>query len=220
MRSLYLLLAGYLLILFSACTTLYVPSNNHTHLMTEKGEIHLAAAGGAHGFSLLGGYAITDQYGIVAAISGRETESNNGNITETHEYAEIGFNYFGFEAGPARGEITVGFGGGSGERGNSRGDYIKPYFQFNTAVTSRLFDTGVSLRTAYVGFTELEVDNDRPRDSSIFFEPAFFARMGYRNVKLESQLGFAYPLSDSGEFAFGYEPIRMSVGVKVHFNTR
>lgn len=189
-------------------------------MMAEKGEIHLAASGGAHGFGLQAGYAVTDRIGIVGGVSGRETENSDGEITETHEYAEIGINYFGFEAGPTKGEITAGFGGGSGERGDSRGDYIKPYLQFNTAVTSRMFDTGVSLRTAYVSFTELEVSNDRPGKSSVFFEPAVFVRMGYRNVKLESQLGLAYPLSDSGEFAFGYEPVRMSLGLKFHFNTR
>lgn len=188
--------------------------------MTEKGEVHLAAAAGAHGFGLQAGYAITDRIGIVGGASGRETENSDGEITETHEFAEIGLNYFGFKAGPARGEITVGFGGGSGESGSAHGEYIKPYLQFNTAVTSQMFDTGVSLRTAYVRFTELEVSNNRPRESSLFFEPAVFVRMGYRNIKLESQLGVAYPLADASDIAFGYEALRMSLGLKFHFNTR
>lgn len=205
---------------FTGCTTLYVPSPNQTHMMKEQGEIHFNLNGGAHGGNLQAAYALTDQYGIVASISGRKSDGNNGSVDEEHNYGEIGINYFGFGTDRVSGEFTTGLGFGEGERGTSSGEYIKPFIQMNAAFTSGMFDTGVSLRTAYVSFTELNVTNDRPGDSSVFFEPAVFARMGFRNIKLESQLGIAYPLSDSGQFAFGYEPIRMSVGLKFLFNTR
>lgn len=218
MRISTFLLPIFVIFIFTGCTTLYVPSTNQTHMMQNKGEIHLAGNVGANGLNLQGGYAFTDRYGVVASVSGRSSDGSNDTAVEDHTYVEAGINYFGFGEGNFSGELTAGFGFGTGERENARGEFTKPFIQVNGAFTSGNFDTGLSLRTAYLSFSELVVQNDRPGDSSVFFEPALFVRLGFERVKLESQLGLAYPLSDSGNFAFGYEPIRMSVGLKFVFN--
>ncbi len=219
MRIPTLLLSIFAIFLFSGCTTLYVPTTNQTHMMQNKGEIHLAGNIGASGADLQGGYAFTDNLGVVALISGRSSDGNNSSVEEEHTYAEAGINYFGFGEDNIRGEITAGFGIGSAESRNERGELVKPFIQINGAYTSGVLDTGISMRTAYVSFTELEVNNDRLRDSALFFEPAVFTRLGYHRVKLESQFGIAFPLYNSDEFAFAFEALRMSVGLKFVFNS-
>jgi hypothetical protein len=220
MRTVTLIFALLGITVFAGCTTLYVPSNNQTPLMKEQGEIHLAGALGANGIGVQAGYAITNNLGIIGGISGRTTEDEEGEMTENHGYGEIGLNYFGFGTENVAGELIGGVGFGSGERGAIQGDYVKPFIQINAGLRTGVFDTGISFRTAYLNFTNLENDAGSGEVSSaLFFEPAAFARLGFRHVMFESQLGLAWPMRDASDLAFGYDPMRFSIGVKLLFNT-
>ncbi len=220
MRTVTLTFALLGFVVFAGCTTLYVPSNNQTPLMKQQGEIHLNGAVGANGAGLQAGYAITNNLGIVGGFSGRTTEDEDGERNESHGYEEIGINYFGFGAENVAGELIGGLGFGSGERRAIQGDYVKPYIQINAGLQTEVFDTGISFRTAYLNFTNLDADaSSGTVESGLFFEPAALARLGYRNVMLESQLGFAWPMRDASDLAFEYEPLRLSIGVKLLFNT-
>lgn len=220
MRTVTLIFALLGITVFGGCTTLYVPANNQTPLMKEQGEIHLTGAIGVNGIGVQAGYAMTDNLGIVGAISGRTTEDEERDLTETHGNGEVGLNYFGFGTENVTGELIGGLGFGSGERRGVEGDYVKPFLQVNAGLRTGVFDTGISFRTAYLNFTELDEDASRGDvKSALFFEPAAFARLGFRNVMLESQFGLAWPMRDASDLAFGYDPMRFSIGVKLLFNT-
>jgi hypothetical protein len=220
MRTVTLIFALLGFALFAGCTTLYVPSNNQTPLMKEQGEIHLAGAIGANGAGLQAGYAITNNLGIIGGISGRTTEDEDGDRTESHGYGEIGLNYFGFGTENLAGELIGGLGFGSGESGSIQADYVKPFVQINVGLRTEVFVTGISFRTAYLNFSNLDTEaSSGDVSSALFFEPAAFARLGFRNVMLESQLGLAWPMNDASDLAFGYEPLRFSIGLKLLFNS-
>jgi len=97
---------------------------------------------------------------------------------------EFGVNYFDFGTENVNAELIGGFGFGSGERRNVRGDYTKPFIQINAGLVTDVFDTGISFRTAYVNFHNLENNSGLgDKSASLFFEPAASSRLGFQKYK-------------------------------------
>ncbi len=158
--------------------------------------------------------------GIGAGFSARSAEDSANDRTEEHTYAEIAINYFGFGTTRLKGEMLGGIGFGTGKSNDSRGDFNKPFVQMNTGLMSSHLVAGLSFRAGYVNFTTLELERDGTgsKTSDLFFEPSAFMRMGFNRFMIESQLGIATPMTNADELAFGYEPARFSIGVKVLLN--
>jgi hypothetical protein len=228
-----------ILLICSGCATVYVPNAAHTPLMEEQGEVHVSAHFGSQGGDLQLGYALTDQFGIIAGISGRENTNQDGEETGNHTFGEAGVVWFpdihqrlknefigGIGLGNAKGESSFSFMNPQGEyeKRTAKGDFYRIFVQSNTALTSSVVTTGIATRLAFVNFYNYELTGSqqaiRNRTSALFFEPAAFVRLGFRNVKFESQVGISRPIGDFRNIAFDYEFMRASFGVHFYFNTR
>jgi len=218
--------------LLAGCAPVYIPSAEQTHLLDKKGETSFAAYTGINGVDVQAAYAFSDHFGVQAAGSFGKHEEKTDNDYQSHRYGEAGLQYHhGF--GNGRFELMSGIGFGSGtavdnyeffdspNQIRATGKYHKYYFQPNIGVESGVFEGGVALRLGHVVFTEFETTSDRyaKNRSATFFEPALFARLGWKNIKIEGQLGFSRPLNGDSEVGFDYEPGIFSLGLHLNFDT-
>lgn len=213
--------------MISGCASVYIPSAQHTHLMDKKGELHIAGHGGTNGGDIQGAYAVSDRMGVIAAAS--FGSSDEGDFHE-HSFVEGGATYFRPLGKIGRYEVLAGLGVGSAEaltqydffgpqEIKATGDYTKVFLQNNFGLETGALETGLALRLGQVVFTEFETSSSRYDESEngTFFEPAIFARLGWKNIKLESQVGISKPLQES--VAFDYRLINVSLGLHFWFDT-
>ncbi len=229
--NLLLLFTVPIILLQSACAPVYVPNTRHTPLLDDKGEVHAAVHGGTNGADVQAAIAVSNSVGLVAAGS-FGTNEGSGSLDadyHKHSYGELGLAYFKPFGKIGRFEALGGAGLGTAEAVNqydffgpqevqATGNYRKYFVQGNLGVETGALEAGVALRLAQVVFTEFEASNvtHDQTESGTFFEPAAFARLGWKNIKLESQLGVSGLLQD--EVAFDYETILFSLGIHFQFN--
>jgi len=219
-------------LLLAGCAPVYIPSAQQTHLLDKKGETSFAVYTGINGVDVQAAYAFSDDFGAQAAGSFGKHEEKGNNDYQSHKYGEVGLQYYhGF--GNGRFELMGGFGFGSAtavdnfdffETPNqikATGKYNKYYLQPNIGVESGIFEGGLALRLGHVVFTEFETNSSRytQNKSATFFEPALFARLGWKNIKIEGQLGFSRPLNGDSDVGFDYEPAIFSLGLHLNFDT-
>lgn len=215
----------------SGCASVYIPSAQHTHLMNKKGELHAAAYGGTNGTDIQGAYAISDRMGLVAAASFGSSDEEGDDDYHKHSYIELGATYFRPLGNIGRYEALGGLGAGSSEsvtqynffgpqKVQATGDYTKIFVQNNFGLETGPLETGLALRLSHVVFTEFETSGMTYNESEAgtFFEPAIFARLGWKNVKVETQVGVLGPLQES--VAFDYRVLNISLGLNFWINTQ
>ena len=177
-------------------------------------------------------YAVSDKFGFFGSGSLKSDEASGNSDTDFHEhrYGEMGAIYYRPFGDIGRFEALAGLGFGEAEavdqyevfgpqQVRATGLYNKFFTQANIGLETDPFETGLALRMGQVTFTEFETSNNslQGSESGTFFEPAVFARLGWQNLKLESQLGIAGLLQD--EVAFDYESLFFSVGLHFQLDT-
>jgi len=221
-----------ILVLGSSCAPVYVPNARQTNMMSEKGELHASAQAGTNGGDLQLAYAVSDKFGLFGSGSFKsdKTSGNSDSDFHEHRYGELGAIYYRPFGNIGRFEALAGLGFGEAEavdqyeifgpqQVRATGRYNKFFTQANIGLETDPFETGLALRMGQVTFNEFETSNNslQETESGTFFEPAVFARLGWQNFKLESQLGIAGLLQD--EVAFDYESLFFSVGLHLQLDT-
>ncbi len=216
------------IVILASCAPVYVPNARQTNLMEEQGELHGAAHAGTNGGDIQLAYSMFDHVGIFGSASFKTDELTNDTEEDYHEhrYGELGAIYFHPIGEIGRFEALGGIGLGKAEAVDqydvfgpnevrAEGSYNKVFGQTNIGLETSVVETGLLLRLSQVTFSEFETSGMSlgETESGTFFEPAVFARLGWKNVKVESQLGVARLLQD--EVAFDYEPLFFSIGL--HF---
>lgn len=223
-------MTGIVFMLISACAPVYVPSSQQTHLMNKKGELHLATHGGTNGVDLQGAYAVSDHIGVIGAVSYGSEGEEGGSDYHKHKYGEFGISYFKPLGGIGRYEAMAGMGFGATEvvdhyvflgpdEIKAKGEYNKIFIQNNIGLETGILETGLAFRLGHVTFNRFETTgtiHDKPVRGT-FFEPAFFARLGWKNVKIESQVGYSRPFQENVDFT--YKALMLTLGVHLQFNT-
>lgn len=206
------------IILFSSCSSVYMPNVPNTPMLSTKGEF----SGGAHispkgNASLNGAYAVSNHIGVLLSGSymSREKTSND----YRNKSLEVGGGYFD-TFGPDNNriiEIYAGYGGGSTDRNyrdyddkvliNSTAEkftYTKTFIQVNYSSKKndqlKLFGNkyainyGTALRISHLKMdTFLSNNTAQPLEDNMFIEPIFFTRM-----KLSDAVQLQY--TSSGNF--------------------
>lgn len=177
---------------FTGCTPVYIRPPAVVPLLAEKGNVHVAATGGTDGAGVQAAVAATDALGLLALGSVDPTGDDQ------HAYGEGGLGFFvPFDIG--RFEVYSGLGAGVSEArsgdDNAEGWYLRPFAQMTLGLSTDVFDIGASVRGAMVHYSFSEIDGVQvdQTETAFFFEPTGFMRLGYRQFKLEAQVGFASP---------------------------
>ena len=192
-----------LLILFSSCSSIYMPSVPNTPMLTTQGEI----AAGAHmslkgNFNFNSAYAITDHVAVIANGAFMQNDATKRDIK--NKSIEIGAGYFK-TFGPENNrilEIYGGLGSGKSDRlfrafddddmlistDNQKANFDKKFIQVNYSSKRRsnlkLFGAnfglnyGTALRMSFINTNNFYRNGIlQANEDNIFIEPVFFTRM-------------------------------------------
>jgi len=211
----------------TGCAPVYLPSARHAHLLDKKGELSVGGYAGINGADVQAAYAISPDIGILAAGSFDKKNDPHSTDYHKHRYGELGLQYQ-YAYGIGRLELISGIGTGSATAVDNfsfsssniqaTGSYNKYFIQPNVGLETNIFEAGLALRMGRVVFTEFKTNSSRYTDnkSADFFEPALFAGLGGRHLKVEGQIGVSTPLQN--DIGFDYEPFFFSLGLHLDFN--
>ncbi|WP_255431011.1 hypothetical protein [Pedobacter sp. N36a] len=190
-------------LLWSSCSSVYMPNVPNTPMLSEKGElsagVHISPKGNA---SINGAYAVSNHFGVLFSGSYMKNERTSKDFR--HKLVEVGGGYID-TFGPDNNriiEIYAGYGGGSADRNFREFDdhnvltsniqeevtFTKTFIQVNYSSKKnsylKLFGNryalnyGTAIRISHVGMDTFLINNiGQPKEDNIFIEPVFFTRM-------------------------------------------
>ena len=221
----YLLIGIFVPVMFS-CSPEYIPNMANTPLFSEKGDLQANLAGGVSGTDVQLAYAVTDHVGLMANGSFSDRTSDTTNDFHKHTLLEFAGGYYDRVGGHGRYEIFGGFGTGriEGYWEDSPLDdpvsdarFLKLFIQPAVGLTSDFADASVGSRLLLVRTDYNEDDPDAEAKIHPFFEPFITARLGFKYVKVVSQLGLSVPIRE--DLPFDYQPLIFNVGLHFNINT-
>lgn len=129
------------LVVVVGCAPVYVPNARHTHQLSEKGEIAAGGYAGTNGSDVQLAYAVSDDFGVLAAGSFiQNTESD----FHKHKYGEFALQFQeAFNTG--RFEVMTGYGFGTTTTDGYTGNYGKFFLQPNFGLETNFIDAGFAL---------------------------------------------------------------------------
>ena len=201
------IIATSLILLISACSSLYMPNVPSTPMLSARGELNAAGHITLKGnVSVNSAYAASDHFAIL--LNGSIMNNDQSKKEFSHNMIETGAGYF-TTFGSAKNrilELYAGLGKGNSERiyidkssgGSTTEDrqevnFSKKFFQVNYSSKRKqdlkLFGArfplnyGTALRISHVKMTEFVRNNiEQPKEDNIFLEPVFFTRMAISNA--------------------------------------
>ncbi|MBC7915536.1 MAG: hypothetical protein H7Y07_15605 [Pyrinomonadaceae bacterium] len=222
MNKITALVLGSLTLLFSACSSLYMPNVPNTPMLSTTGELHASGHVSLKGnASLNTAYAVSDNLGVILNGSFINREQNKKDFSQN--LLEIGAGYFtsfGVENERIL-EVYAGVGRGSSDRTykektingslvNDRQEinFSKSFIQVNYSTKKKrslkLFggdfplNYGTALRASYINMNKfIRNDINQVKEDNIFLEPIFFTRMHLNNsVQLQYTTGSNFGLKN------------------------
>ena len=218
---------------------LYTTNNIPVPLVQNQGETQISGQYGMNGksFNLVSSplknisVSIAGNYDNVtekSEISEKDLEDKN-----SHKYTEVAVGYSDFVSETYIGEAFAGYGRGESKdqyfeqyafsskihENLAEGKYEKYFIQGNLGQTKSNLTTGFALRLSYVSFFELMKIKDGATSfpsvkEFMIFEPAIFAKIGGKNLKLEVEVMFPYTARD---IDFDYQNLVISAGLRFIF---
>ncbi len=207
-----LITLGAILLLFASCAPVYLPSSINAPMLTNRGEVQVNLSAGTGLYPQVA-YAITNHVGIMGNISlyksGSDTsQSTQGTLT-------LGLGYFGRWGKHGRYEIYFGTEGGSMSNSYSDFKYKDWFVQPTIGYTSDILDLGLSSSFVMVTFNDVKgVYLDPTKYSTVYWQPALTAKIGYKRVRFLGQLSLAVDLNQDPKILVF--PFTMSLGVNIN----
>jgi hypothetical protein len=209
-----MLLSG--MVLFNGCAPAYVPNTVNMPMLSNKGELQVAVNTGVSGFDPQASYAITDHIGVMLNGSFDNQVSDSTNNFHMHNFVEAAPGYYTkigdygrFEAfGGAGFGKTQGFYDNALWSDHADAHFMRFFIQPGIGFSTDFVDGGLSTRVVLVNLNQ----NDNS-SNGLFFEPALTLKLGYRYVKLVSQVGLSICLN-SEDLEFDAQWMLFSVGLQ------
>ncbi len=211
---------------FSSCAPAYVPNVVNAPLLSNKGELHLAAYAGTSGSDFQVAVAPTKNIGVMINGSFKNKVSDTSNNYNKHNFVECALGYYTTFDNSGHFEIFGGYGYGIADIKNTvdvlgqsstvqtNATYQKIFLQPNIGASFEMMDFAFSPRLVVV---DIKPDYlQYTTKTKAFFEPTATMRLGFKYLYLSSQLGFSIPLTkiDSGDW-LEYQPLIFSLGIYV-----
>jgi hypothetical protein len=192
-------------VLAFSCSPVYLPNAVNTPLLSEEGEIQASAQINTSGTNVQFAYAPTDHLGLMINGNTISIYENSDYDRRRHIFGEAAAGYFQKLGKRGRFSAFGGLGFGNINPVNAplpSFNFIRGFVQPSIGLKTDVFDFGASSRFSYVQFTDLSTGE------GFFIEPALTAKLGYKNIKLMTQMGFSIPLSniqfEHNPFIFGF----------------
>ena len=210
-----------------SCSPEYIPNMANTPMFDSKGDIQANVSAGVSGYDFQGAYALTDHVGAMVNTSFKNQTSDTTQDYHKHSIYELGLGYYGDLGEYGRYEIFGGFGTGNIQALNEGLEFDNPYtdaifskvfIQPSIGFKSEVFDANLGTRVAMVKVNYQQTAEGLNEKFQPFAEPVLTGRLGFKYVKLVSQVGFSIPLTN--EYVFDYQPFIISLGVHFTINTR
>lgn len=220
-----------LTLFFYSCSQFYVPNAVNVPMMKKQGDINAGIHTGTNGVDFQTSFAITDNIAVMFNGSFNHDIDSAQTDYHKHTFFEGGLGIYQTFSDYFTFETYAGVGYGEAEAYETfllfaqKNDYLttakytRPFIQFNLGIGTDFFDGGIAARFCYVKYNEIKpIDPaDTNADPSSFFaEPVLFWRIGWKYIKLNSQIGFSLPFNK--ERFFDNQPFIFNVGISFHFN--
>lgn len=216
-----------LLVVLNACAPAYIPNMVNTPLFSNKNEFTANVGGGSSGIDAQVAYAMTDHVAVMANSSFSSQSNHNSseyyedNVHHKHRFFEGGIGYFDTPTSWLNFEAFGGYGKGTIESYDSfwgdsiSGDYYRVFVQPSMGIVSDYLDLCFTPRFAYVGFDgTLNNSSSTIRGTGIFIEPVFTIKLGFKQVKFFSQIGWSIKVN-SVDYNFENQPSIFSFGTQL-----
>jgi len=217
-----LFIAFGLLLIFSSCSSLYMPNVPNTPMLSEQGELHASGHISLKGnASLNTAYAVSSNFGVI--LNGSFINRDQPKKDYRQNLLEAGGGYF-TTFGPDNNrilEIYAGIGRGESERifnnesftgqmtyNREEMTFSKGFLQVNYSSKKerslRLFSKkfplnyGTAIRGSYLNMKKFQLNGvDQAKEDNIFIEPVFFTRMRLSDaVQLQYTTGSNFGLKN------------------------
>lgn len=205
-----------------SCSPEYIPNMANTPMFERKGEIQANLSGGVSGTDIQLGYAVSDHIGLMANGSFRDETSDTTDEFHKHNLYEFGIGYYDQIGSHGKYEIFGGLGSGSIkgydesrlENPVGEANFFKLFIQPSIGLTSDVVDGSLATRWVLVRTDYTEGDYEGSSGFQPFFEPVLTGRVGFKYIKLISQVGLSVPVKQ--DLPFDYQPFIINFGL--HFN--
>lgn len=210
---------------FTSCKTGYVANSVNAPMLSQKGEFQASALYGTSMLNVQTAYAVTDKLGMM--INGnfhyKEYEDNwdptNILYVESGYFAELGVGYSLVKANNFQFDLYGGLGGGRIKSLETGGSYYdmdgyngRFFIQPTLGLVHKIVEISFVPRISYVQVHNTNINPDEVlRD--IFFEPHAVFKVGFKNVKFLSQMGFIIPTPLIDQ-SVGANPFSLSIGIQ------
>lgn len=198
-------------VFFTSCAPIYYPNRLNAPMIKEKGAFNVEGSVGFTGFDLQGAYSPKENIGLMANFS-----TIGGSSSHNHTFFEAGAGYYNSLG--TKGLFEVYGGGGYGQAKGSTfdfpestlsGSYYRLFIQPSIGLVHEWSNVYFATRLVYVDFGGAK--------NSPFIEPFIGNRIGWENIKINSQIGVSYRMSGA---YIDYMPIIINIGVSYTFNKK
>lgn len=196
--------------IFSGCTPAYIPNIVNSPNFSNKGEFQSTVALGTHHSDLQFGYAATDHIGILLNGSFGSSDADTSLNFHQHGFGEFGLGYYTTLSKITRFELFGGLGGGTIKarfendfyRDNVNASFTRVFFQPGIGIATDVFDGSFTTRMVLVKMNLYQDNLNNTFNTSLapYIEPVITAKIGYKYIKLFSQLGFSIPLKQNLDY--------------------
>lgn len=207
-----------------SCAPIYIPNAVNSPLFSEQHDAALQGSSGLSGYDVQAAYSPLKHFGIMFNTSFYDNKSSDLKSYNRHEFYEGGAGYYGSFEEVGRYEVYSGFGQGTSTSYDSnwlgliRGDYNRFFVQPAIGVKTDVFEGSFSPRFVYLQIynTSSNVTYTKSELESMYIEPVFTGKVGYKYGKFFFQGGFSF--STKSEIKYTDMPFIFNLGMNISFS--
>lgn len=215
------------LVVFTAsCVPVYTPNVVNAPLLTQKGEANISGHVGTNGFDFQSSFSLTPNIALMANGSFFRSNYEETNDYEEHYFGEGGIGWYKSLGQAGRLEAFAGYGYGKSKAEDewyflgpqteiSEAYYHRFFIQTDLGATLDFFDGGIAFRGCCLLFHKYIHNNLNygGNDAYFFLEPVLFGRIGWKQVKMQMQMGLSFCLARE---PIEYFPFLLSFGIHIN----
>lgn len=214
--------------LLSGCSSFYQSNSLNVPFINRDGQSTLGLQLGTNGIDVQAATAVDYKFSLMGNVSYSDNATDSIAGHHSHLLVEGAIGMFGYLTTKTIYEVYAGYGRGFQQSYTRKlhpdknyllvkGEFNRYFLQFNTGKIRNKLEYGGSVRASLVDVFQLKSENLVRSESflGVFLEPAMVLRYNVSNLKLTTQLGFSYDVTDN--FLLSNQPIIFNLGLMYKF---